>query len=277
MQEWKQQAQRWLQGTPCEAPCWEGITIGQTTIGEAMPLLRENDLVNPESVRLVHTLCGHGPEEIPGSRRLVWDWGPAPGGMEGGIARYQHLEQELPVPSPCGIDVREIEPIEVTPAIANSKISGITLELLLPTSSGRGIETRSPFTLADVIDAYGEPSHIVAVKDPGYSWYTVNIIYERQGFVLMRKTRSKLALDGGLFFEKLVFSASPTMDGIEYYPERVLLPWQGMKDFDFYCRLEQSGLPCWLGYIPLPSLAFIVMVAATWFIVKKRRTARRED
>jgi hypothetical protein len=37
---------RWLSGIPCRAPCWEGITPGQTSRDEAVGLLGDNQFVD---------------------------------------------------------------------------------------------------------------------------------------------------------------------------------------------------------------------------------------
>jgi len=40
----------WLQGVPCRAPCWEGITPGLTTVSQATTLLKNNSLISSVKV-----------------------------------------------------------------------------------------------------------------------------------------------------------------------------------------------------------------------------------
>src|SRR5688572_2209141 len=35
----------WIDGIPCEPPCWQGITPGQTTAFQAVEILRSNAIV----------------------------------------------------------------------------------------------------------------------------------------------------------------------------------------------------------------------------------------
>src|SRR5690349_8873700 len=43
-------ARHWLAGIPCAPPCWEGITPGQTTLPEALRILKANPAIDPTSV-----------------------------------------------------------------------------------------------------------------------------------------------------------------------------------------------------------------------------------
>jgi hypothetical protein len=110
------------------------------------------------------------------------------------------------------------------------------------------------FTLGEVIQAYGEPSHVVARAWvlPGSSdvaAYELSILYLSQGFILtLGDERMKPTLGVDTRLERVLFfapgdeglqAASPLWDA---YPGRPT-PWQGMKDFDYYCRAT-AGTPC---------------------------------
>ena len=64
---------RWLKGTPCSVPCWEGITPGVTSLQDAIQLLKQNPLVRTISILT---------ETIDGESYVLWDWINAePGGQ----------------------------------------------------------------------------------------------------------------------------------------------------------------------------------------------------
>lgn len=187
---------RWLEGVPCRAPCWEGITPGVTTREEALDLLGANQLVDLPW--------------YPSSRTSDWiDWTWV--GIEDG-----------------GGDLR-------TEDGTVSMILGA-----LP----------QEVALRDVIGAYGEPSHIVAVRFMGLHgegpFYILSLAWEPAGF----------ALDTGFLYhqEPLLNEDSPFLN--LYFspsPEVILpalrggtgalVPWEGFKDFAAYCRTEH-GNPC---------------------------------
>src|SRR5574341_1101816 len=79
----------WLKAVPCQAPCWDNITLGQTTVSTTLAILRDNPTINPSSVQVVRKLCGgENGEEIINSRRIVWTW-VAEHYQEGGSALYE--------------------------------------------------------------------------------------------------------------------------------------------------------------------------------------------
>ncbi|HYF66155.1 MAG TPA: hypothetical protein VD886_25225, partial [Herpetosiphonaceae bacterium] len=107
------------------------------------------------------------------------------------------------------------------------------------------------------IAAFGEPSHVVA-SSFDTDWITLNLAYERHGFALLTTTRGPLSLDGAFWPREVVFTADPRLAALEgrgdssqpqpFPAERrgddYLQPWQGMRDFAFYCKLEESGGRC---------------------------------
>jgi len=105
----------------------------------------------------------------------------------------------------------------------------------------------STYKLKEVIQAFGEPSHIAATDETipeGYPHtYVIKFVYLKQGFYVQTKF-SKLSISSG---EDEVGSPTFFMPGPEgfakfKYPP-VLVVWQGHKPFDFYCR-SSNGKPC---------------------------------
>jgi hypothetical protein len=51
----------WLKGIPCSAPCWLGITPGQTLLDDAVKILKQNQFVKSETIKI-------------GSNYIRWSW-----------------------------------------------------------------------------------------------------------------------------------------------------------------------------------------------------------
>jgi hypothetical protein len=188
---------RWLQGIPCKLPCWEGITPGQTDDTVAITILKKSAVVTD-----VHFLNW---SKVLGE--INWKWAD---GTEGGAGFY-HKDSQA----------------------EHGKIFRL-----------RPNYKRS-FTLGDVIPFYGEPSHVEALAFNGVDYpgvhYGLRLIYLAQGFELRKELFSK---DGST---KPVISLATPMDRVEFfdttdstqlvsYEWMTLQNWQGLKDFDFYCR-----------------------------------------
>lgn len=199
---------RWLEGIPCRPPCWEGITPGQTTAEEAVEILRRSPIVATAEITTIPLHSENGVVE--------WSW--AGTGRQGGGADFY---ARIP-PSP--------------------------IYLVYPSYPVY-------FKLGDVIQAYGEPSHIIAKAfhrpdKPGVD-YDLRILYRPQGFILGVGGPKKLVLSADTLFESLSFFAPDdeglqamlkTLGGPSTHPEW-MVPWQGMKDYDYYCR-DEAGNPC---------------------------------
>jgi hypothetical protein len=98
------------------------------------------------------------------------------------------------------------------------------------------------FTLEEVIQRYGEPSHVIAQAFYGPHadgpFYTLTIIYAQQGVSFERSGSNQT---------KPILSQSMRLDSVSFHP----LPfdpgpysdvWQGFTSFDAYCR-EAPGYP----------------------------------
>jgi len=109
------------------------------------------------------------------------------------------------------------------------------------------------FRLGDVMQAYGEPSHIIARSYCGPDigsgrFYDLRIVYRSHGFLLIDGGHNKPILNADTRFQSVVFFApddegfQAALAGAAAYPEW-LVPWQGVKDFDSYCQNE-TDQPC---------------------------------
>ncbi len=200
---------RWLKGIPCKPPCWEGITPGQTTPAEAVEILKRSPIVSTANLEPdpLNTKYGY----------LVWNWIGNVTGSKGydGEAKYYAQDPTKPV------------------YIIRPKF-GIS------------------FKLGDIIQAYGEPSHVIATAYPNPDigsglTYSVKIIYLSQGFafdkgIVTKDESYKPIINGELYLLGPDFFA-PDLDGfgaafrgLQPQP-KLLVPWEGFKSFDFYCRI----------------------------------------
>jgi hypothetical protein len=118
--------------------------------------------------------------------------------------------------------------------------SGVTVSWLL-------VELPHEVLLRDVVAAYGEPSHIAASWHFGVdsSAYSLAFVWESAGFALDSGIayQKAPALGPDLALHKLYFSAEPTVIMPTVWGKLTLLPWEGFKDFDAYCR-DEAGHPC---------------------------------
>ena len=197
---------QWLKGIPCRPPCWEGITPGQTTATEAVEILNRSPVI--ATVEMTTSPL------IPERGHVIWSW-VGREGREGGWATFHAQTPSSPI---------------------------YIINPLFPAS----------FRLGDVIQSYGEPSHIIAKAfhrpDSEGVDYNLIILYQSQGFALGTGGRLKPVLSMDTLFDGVSFFAlndegwQAALGGAATYPEWVV-PWQGMKDFDFYCR-DETGKPC---------------------------------
>jgi hypothetical protein len=87
-EEWRN---RWLHGIPCRAPCWEGVTPGETSLADALRIWSENELMR--NVRA----AGDGLR--PNWGEVVWNW---TSNIEGGFAPF---DKGSPTQQVLGIQV----------------------------------------------------------------------------------------------------------------------------------------------------------------------------
>lgn len=193
----------WLQGVPCRAPCWEGITPGKTNVTQTMEILS-----HIPSLTNLDKRNDSKPSELG---RLSWDW---KNGNKGGYVYY----------SPSNETISIVAPI-----------------------------FDAWFSFHDVLQTYGEPSHITAwiYQSPDVSSknYHMVLVYLSQGFEIWGNQLTKPNLNEDMLFNQVMFF-EPTREQLEasdgtakQHPDW-LIPWQGFKGFDYYCRDEQNGKYC---------------------------------
>ncbi|HLF27419.1 MAG TPA: hypothetical protein VJG32_13885 [Anaerolineae bacterium] len=103
------------------------------------------------------------------------------------------------------------------------------------------------FELRDVIQAYGDPSHVLAAAGHGPDFgsgisYDLWIVDQSQGFAVRTGGHSKPVLGADMLLNDVVFFDPADMGFIS--PSEWLVPWQGIRDFEFYCHDEESGRAC---------------------------------
>ncbi len=202
---------RWLKGLPCRAPCWEGITPGKTTASEALDILKQSPIIAPAYIGI-----SESPRDKYGY--VSWDWlNIVNGSKSGGRAEYrvQPPDQIIYV---------------IRPAYQAS------------------------YKLSDVITAYGEPSHIRVMtgtkfleppRTPYYgkhTVYSIRLVYLSQGFQIFTSLDDKTNFNRAMLLSDPEFFA-PGIDGFNTaFSDINIVPWEGFKGFDFYCRVKNECL-----------------------------------
>jgi hypothetical protein len=189
---------RWLLDIPCRLPCWENITPGKTTAHEAKALLENNPLV---------TNVEMGAHQDQGE--VNWDWA---NGTPGGQLKFHN--------NTPGKIIYSIEPSYVNyPAY---------------------------YKLGTIIKAFGEPDYVEALagislldKKRSYNLY---YFYSKIGVSISAGDGgTKPVLSGDLFVNAFGFNDTDPngvfMQNIKNNPG-MILPWEGYKNYDFYCRLS---------------------------------------
>jgi DNA-binding beta-propeller fold protein YncE len=253
-QSWAALSTRWLRGEPCAAPCWEGITPGVTTVGEALDLLKRSPLIDPESVFVAELTSNAAPFV---EHYLSWRW--IGNDYAGGQATFSAV---LPLPTPTPRPTPEPTPLTPEPfqffdilseERAIQPDAAMLAQIIVSISPDLSNYRANPsafrlsrlglFTLDDVIAVYGEPSHVLAVYDRADS-SRIKLVFEKYGIVLAASERGPISLSGRLPIDQIAFSIDPRRIALISDPAEYLQPWQGMRDFAFYCKPGDGGEPC---------------------------------
>jgi hypothetical protein len=107
-----------------------------------------------------------------------------------------------------------------------------------------------PLQLREVIQAYGDPSHVIATAGynpdhgSGRSRNAV-IVYRTQGFALTidPDIRADTLVHVVKFFPATSEGLTNTFPEVAEYPD-LLVAWQGVQDFAFYCRTPPQSNAC---------------------------------
>jgi DNA-binding beta-propeller fold protein YncE len=243
--DWVAASRAWLNGKPCRVPCWEGITPGKTTVGEALVLLKQNPLIDPSSVavlsaRDVQGTDGFDPKYYPDV--VVWGWVGASGsGTYGGTLYFNRHGSPPDDMSDSSIVGARIEPDDT---LLTQVIYAIRVDFLSFRADPSVTDSLPifPFTLADVQTALGQPTYILAIKG-GADWYTQSLIYPQQGTILLESGASVPRLADTWKPRVLILSDQPLVDGRFGHDAAFLTQWQGLQPFAFYCR-DEHGAAC---------------------------------
>ncbi len=208
--------QRWLRKDPCASPCWEGITLGTTTQEDAIHILKEDiNVFITDDGGLTSTL------DPKSARTIRWDW-------------TDQLDRLRFVPG-----VFTENQIDVRPGLKT-----YVREMRMNFPYG--------FTLQQMVDAYGYPTHVVVVTSEPIAGIgidpaslpdrnrTMHLVYLNQGFsiaisVIPKAKAHKLTpsddLDNVLAFWP---ADSGGFRESGYNPEE-LISWAGLESFEYYC------------------------------------------
>ena len=206
--DWKY---RWLQGIPCRAPCWEGITPGKTTMQEALDLLKQNPLVMGANISLTA-------DNGEGSNAYIeWNW------------------TKISAPSPGGN-------IEGSSVLTSSKVVRIAPGYRTPYKLGDVIKMygEPSYIVADYRKLENNSYYAISIT---FSSQGIFLDYSSTNKPIIN---ADLTFDEPA---RLIFfiPGEEAFPKIPFYDEynKYRKPWSGYNTFDFYCReLPGSGNYC---------------------------------
>lgn len=128
----------------------------------------------------------------------------------------------------------------------------------LPTDPVSYVEASyDSFSLAEVVAAYGEPTHVLAYAypsdgDPDRSAYVLSIVYLSKGFrlghiggIVTPRVSRDVKFSNVTFFPVVGVDELVRHDAWVGMPgsvaRRIVLPWQGEQPFSYYCRDLYEG------------------------------------
>ena len=192
--------ERWLSGTPCLPPCWEGVIPGETTAAEAVQILNSNPLFS--QIEVAHSKL---PGVTTGFINFEFPYLDGQGNFEtlSGDMRFDYTSRD-----------QIIHRIQWSfPAIR----------------------------LGELIQAFGEPSHIGALFDDGRSaaYWVLYVVWMPQGLQVWEENFEPTP--GKIDANTQLTSVNYFQPGIENYANAFegwwadgLRPWQGYADFTTY-------------------------------------------
>jgi hypothetical protein len=200
----------WLHSIPCSAPCWEGITPGQTRVIDAVEQLNQSALVT--RLRLHERLNADDDDQV------FWDWIAQDAG--GGSFHY---------PQQPGSQI-----------IAGTRVVFPTLFRLQEIVTAYGSPSHIVPSAAVFRDPHSTQATVV---------YNLVVIYLSRGFYLTLSDPSpvKPILSPDLLLHGDVTFFTPTSAGLNaavppgWWDSTDLVPWQGFQDFDWYCQQAKTS------------------------------------
>ena len=202
---------RWLNHNPCQAPCFEGITAGKTSLKESLDILKNNTFVTNVEVDSSATI-------------LVWNWKPYTSNSSASITPSTGL---IAAQNPKGF-------------------ASIVYDGTIPNQVVRNISPRflMSFTLKQIISSYGQPTNILIDARPDYDHINDNFLYD---VVVLYPAQGLAITTYRPFTKRPTLNADLALNDVEFFsPERQdtlgknvtkIVTWQGYKDFEYYCLL----------------------------------------
>jgi hypothetical protein len=198
----------WKQGLPCRLPCWQGISPGKTTKDEALEILKKISYINPNTIISDSTDASPVPGVSSGTIR--WNW---INGNRGGSVGFK---------------------------LGNSN----------PTIESIGLIFNEPCKLKDIIETYGPPSHVEA----NYNLGGFSLIFWWMSYTIwtgIATQRAEPLINGDIKIGDkncVINTTTPVspeqVAAYSQYDSKMFVSWQGYKDFYFYCRIRETGVPC---------------------------------
>jgi hypothetical protein len=198
---------RWLQGSPCWAPCWEGVTPGLTTVEEAVAIWSQNPLL--EHVQVVDS------DVPPPHSWIQWDWQPDlpgvaahPAGGGAAIAQEGGSIVKIYPDYPGLLAFRDVQAVYGAPSHV---------------LAGKWLGSANPYYSLWLVYL---PQGLVLPVHAASSGEAPRL-------------SAGMAVEAPMFFEA---STAGLVRAFGLSAANRLLPWQGYEDFYFYCRTDDGGL-----------------------------------
>ncbi|MBI5713980.1 MAG: hypothetical protein HZC38_11260 [Chloroflexi bacterium] len=192
---------KWLRNNPCTPPCWENITPGKTTVGEALNSIKVNPMFS----------------KVEFFRKPDSSWG------------YIFIYWK------AILDNWTVSDISASAAYASGD-SDVNQRSIL-TIRVNSINLK----LGDLIQSYGEPTHITgygkAEPPNGPTIWTLQIIWLQKGFMAHGGYKgSEPKIQNDLLFDELIYFP-PGDYGVvagSYDYLKFFKPWHGYDDLNGY-------------------------------------------
>jgi hypothetical protein len=189
---------RWLSGNPCNPPCWEGITPGQTTLKDAVDLLQNNPLIGQLTI--------YADENRPNSGEISWSW---PGvEKRGGRVFYARIG-----------DVAGSVVYAIWPGFGEGVRLGEVIQAFGEPSHVKIREVK-----------------ILEPPTPREAWYTYTLIWIENGFLVKGNPVNRTKIDNAFVIYTIGFF-EPSMEGyiaLEGNSGANPVLWHGYGDSDTY-------------------------------------------
>ncbi|MBA3470334.1 MAG: hypothetical protein H0T53_11900 [Herpetosiphonaceae bacterium] len=191
---------RWLDGIPCTPPCWEGITPGITDAETAIRQLYAIPIINTSTITTYN---------VRNTTDMVigWEWVMTDSEHDAGYGSMYYDGADLLQ------RITNVRPL---------------------------YESDDTIALGALIARYGEPAwikaHAFQVHGPEVL-YSLAVIYQTYGLQIEQGglAREPITIDDAVTFNEITFYPVPFTAPITDPKNGIWKPWEGMKDFGYYC------------------------------------------